>query len=98
LTFCTGGLRCEKAAIHIQNVGYNSVYQLEDGILNYFEEMGGEHYHDDCLVFDYRTALNPQLEATDTTQCDVCCALVTHVSKFLLGTSPKNPVRIARRR
>ncbi|MGZ3182202.1 MAG: sulfurtransferase [Telluria sp.] len=77
VTFCTGGIRCEKAAIHMQNVGYDNVYQLEGGILKYFEEVGGEHYHGDCFVFDYRTALNPKLEPTETTQCFACRAVVT---------------------
>ncbi|HEY8608908.1 MAG TPA: sulfurtransferase [Noviherbaspirillum sp.] len=77
VTFCTGGIRCEKAAIHMQNVGYDSVYQLEGGILKYFEEVGGDHYTGDCFVFDYRTALNPKLEATDTKQCFACRAVVT---------------------
>jgi hypothetical protein len=57
VTFCTGGIRCEKAAIHMQNIGYDNVYQLEGGILKYFEEVGGAHYTGDCFVFDYRTAL-----------------------------------------
>ena len=35
VTFCTGGIRCEKAAIHMKNIGYDSVYQLEGGILKY---------------------------------------------------------------
>jgi UPF0176 protein len=77
VTFCTGGIRCEKAAIYMQNVGYDSVYQLEGGILKYFEEVGGAHYTGDCFVFDYRTALNPKLEATQTTQCFACRAVVT---------------------
>ena len=77
VTFCTGGIRCEKAAIHMHNVGYQSVYQLDGGILKYFEEVGGEHYTGDCFVFDYRTALNPKLEATDTKQCFACRAVVT---------------------
>lgn len=77
VTFCTGGIRCEKAAIHMQNVGYQHVYQLEGGILKYFEEVGGAHYHGDCFVFDYRTALNPQLEETATQQCYACRAVVT---------------------
>jgi len=77
VTFCTGGIRCEKAAIHMQNVGFDSVYQLEGGILKYFEEVGGAHYTGDCFVFDYRTALNPKLEATDTKQCFACRAVVT---------------------
>ena len=77
VTFCTGGIRCEKAAIHMQNIGYERVYQLEGGILKYFEEVGGAHYAGDCFVFDYRTALNPKLEATDTKQCFACRAVVT---------------------
>ncbi|GAB3553854.1 sulfurtransferase [Noviherbaspirillum agri] len=77
VTFCTGGIRCEKAAIHMQDIGINSVYQLEGGILKYFEEVGGAHYTGDCFVFDHRTALNPQLQATDTKQCFACRAVVT---------------------
>ena len=77
VTFCTGGIRCEKAAIHMQNIGYDNVYQLEGGILKYFEDVGGAHYHGDCFVFDYRTALNPKLEPTVTTQCFACRAVVT---------------------
>jgi UPF0176 protein len=77
VTFCTGGIRCEKAAIHMQNIGYDSVYQLEGGILKYFEEVGGAHYTGDCFVFDYRTALNPQLQPSTTVQCFACRAVVT---------------------
>ena len=47
----------------MKNVGFDNVYQLEGGILKYFEEVGGAHYNGDCFVFDYRTALNPQAGA-----------------------------------
>ncbi len=77
VSFCTGGIRCEKAAIHMKEVGIEHVYQLEGGILKYFEEVGGAHYHGDCFVFDYRTALNPKLEPTATAQCFGCRAVVT---------------------
>ncbi|WP_050467940.1 sulfurtransferase [Herbaspirillum chlorophenolicum] len=77
VTFCTGGIRCEKAAIHMQNIGYDSVYQLEGGILRYFEEVGGAHYQGDCFVFDYRTALSPDLKESQTAQCFACRAVVT---------------------
>jgi UPF0176 protein len=76
VSFCTGGIRCEKAAIHMKAVGVDHVYQLEGGILKYFEEVGGAHYHGDCFVFDQRTALNPQLEPTGTVQCFACRAVV----------------------
>jgi UPF0176 protein len=91
VTFCTGGIRCEKAAIHMQDIGYQSVYQLEGGILKYFEEVGGDHYTGDCFVFDYRTALNPKLEPTETVQCFACRAIVTPRQQlspdFVLGVS-----------
>ena len=77
VTFCTGGIRCEKAAIHMQEIGYEHVYQLEGGILKYFEDVGGDHYTGDCFVFDYRTALNPKLEPSTTVQCFACRAIVT---------------------
>jgi UPF0176 protein len=77
VSFCTGGIRCEKAAIHMKEVGVENVYQLEGGILKYFEEVGGAHYRGDCFVFDYRTALNPQLEPTATVQCFGCRSVVT---------------------
>lgn len=62
VSFCTGGIRCEKAAIHMHNLGIDHVYQLEGGILKYFEEVGGAHYHGDCFVFDERAALDPGLQ------------------------------------
>ncbi len=77
VSFCTGGIRCEKAAIHMKDIGIDHVYQLEGGILKYFEEVGGAHYHGDCFVFDYRTALNPQLEPTSDVNCFACRAVVS---------------------
>ena len=57
--FCTGGIRCEKAALYMQNLGYDNVYQLEGGILNYFEQAGGAHYQGECFVFDERITCHP---------------------------------------
>ncbi len=62
VSFCTGGIRCEKAAIHMKAIGIERVYQLEGGILKYFEEVGGAHYHGDCFVFDEREALSADLQ------------------------------------
>lgn len=61
VSFCTGGIRCEKAAIYLREVGVKRVLQLEGGILRYFEEAGGAHYHGSCFVFDEREALDPAL-------------------------------------
>lgn len=60
--FCTGGVRCEKAGIHLLNKGFSEVYQLDGGILNYFALMGGAHYDGACFVFDERVALKPDLQ------------------------------------
>ena len=66
VSFCTGGIRCEKAAILMQEVGLEHVYQLEGGILKYFEETDGAHYQGNCFVFDEREALAHDLSATQT--------------------------------
>lgn len=63
VSFCTGGIRCEKAAIFMQDAGIDHVYQLEGGILKYFEETGGAHYRGNCFVFDEREALGADLRA-----------------------------------
>lgn len=61
VSFCTGGIRCEKAAIYLREAGVANVWQLEGGILKYFELAGGTHYRGDCFVFDEREALDPAL-------------------------------------
>lgn len=61
VSFCTGGIRCEKAAIYLREAGFDHVWQLEGGILRYFEETGGAHYQGSCFVFDEREALDPAL-------------------------------------
>ncbi len=60
--FCTGGVRCEKAGLHLLNKGFSEVYQLDGGILNYFATVGAEHYTGACFVFDERVALQPNLQ------------------------------------
>ncbi|MBY0357522.1 MAG: sulfurtransferase [Candidatus Obscuribacterales bacterium] len=64
VSFCTGGIRCEKAALYMQELNLPRVYQLEGGILRYFEEVGGAHWDGECFVFDERVALDPSLKAT----------------------------------
>jgi UPF0176 protein len=61
VSFCTGGIRCEKAVLAMQAAGLDNVWQLEGGILKYFEETGGAHFHGKCFVFDEREALDAQL-------------------------------------
>jgi len=72
VTFCTGGVRCEKVVPYMRKQGYQNGYQLEGGIFNYFKEVGNAHWQGECFVFDYRTALDANLRATGTVQCRVC--------------------------
>ncbi len=62
VTFCTGGIRCEKAAAYLLKVGFKEIYQLEGGILNYFEKCGENHFKGPCFVFDERKKVNSTLE------------------------------------
>ena len=62
--FCTGGIRCEKAAPFMVREGFKHVFQLEGGILKYFEECGGAHYDGECFVFDQRDAVDAELRET----------------------------------
>ena len=61
VTYCTGGIRCEKAALLMQDAGFERVYQLDGGILKYFEQVGAAHYSGGCFVFDEREVLDAGL-------------------------------------
>lgn len=62
VTFCTGGIRCEKGSALLMKLGLKNVYQLDGGILRYFEENGSAHYDGHCFVFDGRMAVNGELK------------------------------------
>lgn len=64
VSFCTGGIRCEKAALFLRELEFDNVFQLDGGILRYFEDVGGAHWQGECFVFDRRVALDPQLQTT----------------------------------
>jgi len=91
VTFCTGGIRCEKAVLYMQGQGYENVYQLDGGILRYFEEVGGAHYSGNCFVFDRRVALTPELQETGHAECFNCRAVVSpmeqRLAAYVVGVS-----------
>src|SRR5690606_35588079 len=62
VSFCTGGIRCEKAALSLRAEGMDNVLQLDGGILGYFEQVGGAGYDGRCFVFDERVALDAALQ------------------------------------
>lgn len=78
VTFCTGGIRCEKATAFMRQEGFEEVYQLQGGILKYFEETKkhspaeDNHYDGDCFVFDYRVAIDKSLQETKYVICYSC--------------------------
>jgi len=72
VTFCTGGIRCEKAAPWLMEQGFNEVHQIDGGILNYFESTGGTHWEGDCFVFDDRVEVDKKLSPTGATWCTHC--------------------------
>ncbi len=62
VSYCTGGIRCEKAAMLMRSAGLSRVWQLDGGILKYFEQAGGRHFRGECFVFDERVALDARLD------------------------------------
>ncbi len=62
MIFCTGGIRCEKGILELQEKGYSEVYQLDGGILNYLQEKPNEKFEGECFVFDHRVAVDQQLK------------------------------------
>lgn len=77
VTFCTGGIRCEKATAYMRKAGFDQVYQLHGGILRYLEETKSaqeNYYEGDCFVFDYRVAVDKNLNRTQHEMCFACWA------------------------
>ena len=69
LTYCTGGIKCEKASALLLKEGFNDVYQLHGGIIKYGKEAGGKDFEGKCYVFDNRIAVdvntvNPKVIST----------------------------------
>lgn len=58
LTYCTGGIKCEKASALLLHEGFKEVYQLHGGIIKYGKEVGGRDFEGKCYVFDNRVAVD----------------------------------------
>ncbi len=72
--FCTGGVRCEKASAWLKARGFQRVYQLAGGILNYLDQVPSpqSRWRGECFVFDDRISLDHQLQPTDRPVCQAC--------------------------
>jgi predicted sulfurtransferase len=78
VSFCTGGIRCEKGAPILAEYGFKEVYQLEGGIIKYLEKFQNQHWHGECFVFDDRVGLDEDLQPTYTRLCRHCQIVLTN--------------------
>ncbi|MQG24263.1 MAG: rhodanese-related sulfurtransferase [SAR202 cluster bacterium] len=72
--YCTGGIRCEKASSYMKDIGFNNIFQLEGGIINYLnkvEENKGS-WDGECFVFDERVSLKYNSEIGNYELCHGC--------------------------
>lgn len=81
--FCTGGIRCEKSTAFMKEQGFEEVYHLEGGILQYLEDVPESEtmWKGDCFVFDNRVAVNHKLEKSKYDQCYACRLPITEEDK-----------------
>jgi len=81
--FCTGGIRCEKSTALLKEQGFEEVYHLKGGILNYLEQVPEEEtlWQGECFVFDDRVTVNHHLEKGQYDQCHGCRLPITEADK-----------------
>lgn len=81
--FCTGGIRCEKSTAYLKEQGFDEVYHLEGGILQYLEDVPKEEslWEGDCFVFDNRVAVDHDLQKSRYDQCYACRLPITEEDK-----------------
>jgi UPF0176 protein len=77
--FCTGGIRCEKSTAYMKSLGFDEVYHLKGGILQYLEDTKNSNgkWKGECFVFDERVAVGKDLTPTGALLCDGCGAPIT---------------------
>lgn len=81
--FCTGGIRCEKSTAYLKQQGFEEVYHLKGGILNYLEKVPASEtrWQGECFVFDNRVTVNHALERGQYDQCHACRMPITESDK-----------------
>jgi UPF0176 protein len=81
--FCTGGIRCEKSTSLLKSLGFDKVYHLKGGILNYLEKVTDENslWQGECFVFDDRVAVDKHLNKGQYDQCHACRRPITETDK-----------------
>ncbi|CAN5411091.1 rhodanese-related sulfurtransferase [soil metagenome] len=73
ITYCTGGIKCEKASAYLLEKGFKDVYQLHGGIIKYGLEEGGEDFEGKCYIFDNRIAADVnKVNPKTISRCYIC--------------------------
>ena len=93
--YCTGGIRCEKAAAYMKLKGFQNIFQLDGGILNYLKykkkNRSTSQWQGECFVFDNRVTVNSSLNPGKYLQCYGCRMPITKKdtlsNKYLKGVS-----------
>ncbi len=86
ITYCTGGVKCEKASAYLLSRGFENVYQLHGGIIKYGMEVGGEDFDGQCYVFDNRLAV--EVNAMNPSALSVCYRCQTPTTRLINCASP----------
>jgi len=81
--FCTGGIRCEKAAVYLQTTGFQNVYQLKGGIINYLKKIKKNKslWRGECYVFDNRVSIKHGLVPGNFSMCGGCRKPISNKDK-----------------
>lgn len=86
ITYCTGGIKCEKASAYLLSRGFENVYQLHGGIIKYGMETGGEDFDGACYVFDNRVTV--PVNVVNPTVVSVCFRCGTPTTRLINCASP----------
>ncbi|MBC3788232.1 rhodanese-related sulfurtransferase [Spirosoma utsteinense] len=86
ITYCTGGIKCEKASAYLLSQGFENVYQLHGGIIKYGIEAGGDDFDGQCYVFDNRVTV--EVNHVNPTIVSTCFRCGTPASRMINCASP----------
>jgi len=87
LTYCTGGIKCEKASALLLKAGFEDVYQLRGGIIKYGKEVGGKDFEGQCYVFDKRVTV--EVNSVNPTVISTCLTCGKHTGRMINCANPE---------
>ncbi|WP_411275399.1 rhodanese-related sulfurtransferase [Daejeonella sp.] len=87
ITYCTGGIKCEKASALLLHEGFEHVYQLHGGIIKYGREAGGKDFEGKCYVFDNRVAVD--VNSVNPVVISTCRNCGAHTTKMINCANPE---------